>query len=248
MSEFTSSCPKCRQAILCDTAYVGMRVACPVCLQEIIMPKPGPNQTPSQLPGATQSNSPANGSGAKKSRTKLFAVVGGIILIIALAAGGIMIALHRAPSNTSAQPPVAPVVPVPDPATPSPAAIAPAPAADQEQEVPLSARPDVYTNYMVLETKSFLIKITEVRQKNVTNDLSVIYSGMDKNYSRGITLKGEDTYEVDTNGVPLQLLGWTFRNGDITYYVSDEGDLKVTQGENVLVSDRGQWRKKPQQR
>lgn len=46
MSEFIAVCPKCQQQILCDTAYVGKRIACPVCLQEIAMPAPQPRDVP----------------------------------------------------------------------------------------------------------------------------------------------------------------------------------------------------------
>lgn len=38
MSEFKFPCPACRQLIQCDTAYVGMRVDCPLCRQAIVVP------------------------------------------------------------------------------------------------------------------------------------------------------------------------------------------------------------------
>lgn len=57
MSEFLATCPKCRQRILGDTAYVGKRVACPLCLQEITMPDPNApaesSLAPSQPAGAS---------------------------------------------------------------------------------------------------------------------------------------------------------------------------------------------------
>src|SRR5579863_5868726 len=90
MSEFISFCPKCSQQILCDTAYVGCRVACPVCLQEIIMPKPQqrmagssqPQFQPSQ-PGPGSAPVP-NATTAKSSPIKMIITVGAVALILVL--------------------------------------------------------------------------------------------------------------------------------------------------------------------
>lgn len=228
MSEFTSVCPKCRQQILCDTAYVGMRVACPICLQEITMPTPG------QQPAAsTQPNPASNVPAGKSSPVMLIAAIGGVVLVLALAVGGIMIAYYRgAHTDIVTTPPPAPV-----------AITAPAPQSNDNS--PPATRSDIYTNHLTLDTKSFTVKITEVRKKNVMNCLSATYNGVEKNSHRGIVVHGEDTYAMDASGTPNQFLGWTFKNGDITYFVSESGELKTTQGTNVLVSEQGKWKQKP---
>ena len=112
MSEFISVCPKCRQRILCDTAYAGNRVACPVCLLEIIMPEPpaaNENRPAPSADGAAWNRVPAPGHAAPvhtppatavaaktKQKFPVLAVgVGAIILI--LAAGIVVLALQRQP-------------------------------------------------------------------------------------------------------------------------------------------------------
>ena len=65
MSEYLSLCPQCSQRILCDTRYAGQRVACPVCLREIIMPAlPESAQVPSSIRPTTPTSPKRNFSGA----------------------------------------------------------------------------------------------------------------------------------------------------------------------------------------
>jgi hypothetical protein len=130
MSEFISLCPKCRQRILCDTAYVGNRVACPVCLQEITMPEPpaagesstpnadttstARNQSPTPTPGhAAPAYTPPPTAPAAKTGKKfpmLAVVVSAVVLILAVAAG-IMVLQGRgkpdAQPQAATQPPAA---------------------------------------------------------------------------------------------------------------------------------------------
>jgi hypothetical protein len=122
MSEFISICPKCRQRILCDTAYVGNRVACPVCLQEITMPEPpaanensppnagttspARNQPPTPTPGhAAPAYTPPPTAAAAKTGKKfpmLAVVVSAVVLILAVAAG-IMVLQGRGKTDAQAQ-------------------------------------------------------------------------------------------------------------------------------------------------
>jgi hypothetical protein len=233
MSEFTSICPKCRQQILCDTAYAGLRVACPICLQEITMPTP--QQQPQSPAGTPLSHNVPEG---KQSPVMLIAAIGGVVLVLVLAVGAIIITYNRAaqiPPATASPTPVATAAPAPSLTLVPIAAPAPAPAVLK----------DAYTNHMTLDTKSFTVKITEVRQTNVMNCLWATYDGFDKAYHRGIVIKGQDTYAAGADGAPNRFLGWTFINPPITYFVSEQGHLKVTEGTNVLVSEQGKWKEKP---
>ena len=98
MSEFISNCPKCRQQILCDTAYVGKRVACPVCLQEIIMPAPPQQQSAST---ASQQGAPG-GAAQKKSPMMLIGIIGGAVVV--LGGVGAFFAFHKGSGNGSPSP------------------------------------------------------------------------------------------------------------------------------------------------
>lgn len=94
MSEFISTCPKCNQQILCDTAYVGRRIACPVCLQEIQMPEPsqrGGSARGSQVAAAAQEIEKT--TGGKGRNTVLMAVIG--VVVVILVAAVVILALRK---------------------------------------------------------------------------------------------------------------------------------------------------------
>lgn len=121
MSEFISFCPKCRHQILCDTAYIGKRIACPVCLQEITMPEPPQQKAPqpaSNRPAAAP-GAPAAPSGSKPPL--IIGVVVGIGVLV-LTVGITIFALRKSPGTAS------PTATPPAPTTTAPAqAVAPAP-------------------------------------------------------------------------------------------------------------------------
>ena len=124
MSEFISNCPKCRQQILCDSIYVGQRVACPICLQEIIMPAP-PQTAPGSnvLPGAQAPAgfSPAPGkTGRKRNPLVLVLIIGAAVLTLGVG-GAAFLYLRNGPPTTfpvSAPAPAPARAPAPVAATP----------------------------------------------------------------------------------------------------------------------------------
>jgi hypothetical protein len=123
MSEYISICPKCHQRILCDTAYAGKSVACPVCLQVITMPEPPAGNENRSVPPVARttpiSHQPPSGqavsrvpgasapAGAKRKFPVLAVGVGALILILAAGIG--VWALQRRPQaavDTNAKPAV----------------------------------------------------------------------------------------------------------------------------------------------
>jgi hypothetical protein len=143
MSEFISTCPKCRQQILCDTVYVGKRIACPLCLQEITMPEPpSPNRpTPvATAPAASAPPTPKVPVPAPRNLPVVALAIGAVVLVLATVAIVLVLQKSRSVAVTTpavtpaAMPAAAPVaVPIPAPAvtpvaTPAPAAaVAPPP-------------------------------------------------------------------------------------------------------------------------
>jgi len=108
MSEFLSNCPKCQQRILCDTAFIGMRVACPLCLQEITMPEApakGRSSTAVTGPGGSVSQEPS--ASAEKRTIPLSMVIVGILVLISIAGLGIWIIRSQGSNPEPAPPPVA---------------------------------------------------------------------------------------------------------------------------------------------
>jgi hypothetical protein len=89
VSEFLSICPKCHQRILCDTAYIGMRVACPLCMQEITMPELPVEGLASTTVSAqtTSASTEPLGASAGKRLTAASMIAGGAVLILIIGGG-----------------------------------------------------------------------------------------------------------------------------------------------------------------
>jgi len=94
-----------------------------------------------------------------------------------------------------------------------------------------------------LTTPSYTITV-EVRcpEGNVTCD-DVKYVGVSKKSGKSITRTGRTVHAIGADGVtPSRFLGYAFTNSSTVYFVSEEGELRVTQGTNVLVQERGVWK------
>lgn len=129
MSEFIAACPKCSQQILCDTAYAGKRIACPVCMQEIEMPEPArPGNQTAANPSASAPQ-PATNMAGGKGNGMMLAVIGGIVVLVLVAVVAVLAVRKPAAVATPAPAPTAPVGVAPAPAASAvaPARTAPAP-------------------------------------------------------------------------------------------------------------------------
>ena len=100
MSEYISLCPKCLQQILCDTEYTGKRVACPLCMQEILMP--GPTQAGTTPPPGRPGTS-APGMPARSNKRSPVLAIGIGVAVLALAGGAAFFFMQR--SGSQSQPP-----------------------------------------------------------------------------------------------------------------------------------------------
>ena len=93
-----------------------------------------------------------------------------------------------------------------------------------------------------LDTPGFTVRI-EVRcsEGEVSCD-DVVYRGESKRNKSVITLKGRTAHTLCADKVtPCRFLGYVFRKGAYTYFVSDAGELVVRNGDKVLVQETGAW-------
>src|SRR5436190_19678779 len=92
-----------------------------------------------------------------------------------------------------------------------------------------------------LETKSFSIAI-EVRceEGEVTCD-DVKYVGTNKKTGESVELSGKTAHHMDKEGNPGRFLGYIFTNKGVTYFLSEDGLLRVTKGDEVLLEEKGTW-------
>lgn len=93
-----------------------------------------------------------------------------------------------------------------------------------------------------LETPSYSVKIEVLCAEGDVSCDQVRYSGRSKKSGKSITLKGKTAHTLCVDGVsPCRFLGYRFNNGKLSYFVSDDGLLQVTQGRKTLVEETGQW-------
>lgn len=72
----------------------------------------------------------------------------------------------------------------------------------------------------------------------------VSYHGVSRASGRSIRLTGTTRHAPCADGVtPCRFLGYEFRNGGVTYFVTADGTLTVTDANGrVLLHERGSWR------
>lgn len=92
-----------------------------------------------------------------------------------------------------------------------------------------------------LETPTFTIKIdVRCEEGEVTCD-DVKYVGTNKKTGESLKLTGKTAHHMATDGTPGRFLGYVFKNEGVTYFVSEDGLLRVTKGEKVLLEENGTW-------
>jgi hypothetical protein len=118
---------------------------------------------------------------------------------------------------------------------------------EQEGDSPLIFRDGLLTldvkrdpNSSTLTTPSFVIEIkVNCAEGNVTCD-NVTYVGTSKKSGKSITLRGRTKHSMCADGVtPCGFQGYEFRNGATYYRVLEDGSLLVTQGEKVVLEEKG---------
>jgi len=94
----------------------------------------------------------------------------------------------------------------------------------------------------VLDTPSYKITIKGCDEYVVSCD-TVKYVGVSKKIGKSIVLTGRTVHTLGPDGVtPAHFLGYEFRNGRTVYFVSNDGELRITRGSRVLVEEHGVWK------
>lgn len=94
-----------------------------------------------------------------------------------------------------------------------------------------------------LLTKNYKINIEQkCEEGNVTCD-NVTYLGIHRTSGKSIRLKGTTRHTFCKDGVtPCRFLGYEFKNGNISYFVSEDGTLTVTRNKTeVIIDEKGEW-------
>ena len=94
-----------------------------------------------------------------------------------------------------------------------------------------------------LTTPSYMITV-EVRcpEGSVTCD-DVRYVGVSRKSGKSVTLAGKTVHTTGADGItPSHFLGYEFKCGRTTYFVGEDGELRVTRASKVLVQETGVWK------
>jgi hypothetical protein len=94
-----------------------------------------------------------------------------------------------------------------------------------------------------LITPSFKISIESLCPEGETACENVEYVGVDRRTGKSIALLGREVHAMGQDGVtPGQFWGYLFKNGKTTYFVGEDGELRVIQGAKLLMHEMGTWK------
>ena len=95
----------------------------------------------------------------------------------------------------------------------------------------------------LLTTPNYIIRIEVNCAEGYVTCNDVTYVGESRKSHNSITLKGKTMHTSCADGItPCRFVGYYFKNGNITYTISESGELKVIQGKDkVLVKEKGAW-------
>ncbi len=88
-----------------------------------------------------------------------------------------------------------------------------------------------------LETSHFSIKIIENCSEGNVDCNNVSYTGTRKKDNAVIHLSGKTMNNPKT----LDFQGYEFRNGNVVYYIYQNGTLEIMNGSKLLFSEDGEW-------
>ncbi|MBJ7311068.1 hypothetical protein ACFOLJ_16910 [Rugamonas sp. CCM 8940] len=94
-----------------------------------------------------------------------------------------------------------------------------------------------------LETPSYTIVIKSHCVEGSVGCDNVGYTGTSKKSGKAIRLSGKTLHTTCADGVtPCRFIGYEFKNGAVSYTVTDGGDLIVKSGRKVVLQEHGEWK------
>jgi hypothetical protein len=92
-----------------------------------------------------------------------------------------------------------------------------------------------------LETPTFTIRIDVRCEEGEVTCEDVKYVGTNKKTGESLELTGKTAHHMSADGTPGRFLGYLFKNKGVTYFLSEEGSLRITKGDDVLLQENGTW-------
>lgn len=93
-----------------------------------------------------------------------------------------------------------------------------------------------------LITPSFVVVIINNEPEGVVSSHDIMYVGVSRKTGKTLTCKGRTVHTMEADGVtPNKFLGYAFTHDKVSYFVGEEGSLRVTSGKKVLLEETGRW-------
>ncbi|MBF2028162.1 MAG: hypothetical protein IGS48_15585 [Oscillatoriales cyanobacterium C42_A2020_001] len=93
-----------------------------------------------------------------------------------------------------------------------------------------------------LQTRNFRVTVTRNCAEGSVTCNDVTYVGRNRRTGESIRLRGKTLHTLCQDGVtPCRFLGYEFRNGVYRYLVTEDGTLRVYQGQKLILNERGTW-------
>jgi hypothetical protein len=95
---------------------------------------------------------------------------------------------------------------------------------------------------LILETPTYDIRIETLCEEGLVTCRKVRYVGTNKRTRQSVRLMGYTVPTSCRNDVPCRLQAYEFVNGVFGYYVTRDGALIVTRGDEILLREHGVWK------
>ena len=94
----------------------------------------------------------------------------------------------------------------------------------------------------ILSSDNYFVIVTASCARGDLNCSKVEYYGVNKKTGASVKLKGVSEVRYCGDGESIcEWLGYVFKTGKTSYYVSRDARLSVYQGDKTLVDEEGKW-------
>jgi len=95
-----------------------------------------------------------------------------------------------------------------------------------------------------LDTRSYSVEITPLCGERVTDCEQFAYAGTNRRNGVRLDMVGKPGQRpCPASTAPCDPLGWEFHDGNVSYFVGQDGWLTVTDGRKTVLREHGTWRR-----
>ena len=108
---------------------------------------------------------------------------------------------------------------------------------------PLCLSAETQHRAQVLDTAGFTVRIEVQCEEGEVTCEKVTYRGESKRTNKKLVLSGRTAHRLcEDKLTPCRFLGYVFKAGKYTYFVSEAGEVLVRDRDKVIIQEAGQWK------